>query len=181
MKLFQLDDEYNVVPEQETIMLVPEFAALWALAYNRQEHDFDGRKRHRARKELVYIYFLCDYRSEYSELSHAERNEAALDAADLSQDYRRSDILQGAIAKYITIQETRELKLLNSAYGVIDKLRTYFDDLVISDSNSKSVIDNIAKTGGVLAGLKKLEEQVRKQHGQDGKIRGGQDKGFLDN
>ena len=180
MQLFHLNSDYEVEPEKETIMLVPEFAALWTLVYNKQDGDRGGRQRLRARKELVYIYFRNDYRSEYSELSDVERNEASLDAADLPSDYPISSTLQRAIDKYTSIQETRELKLLNSAYGVIDKLRAYYDDIVISDANSKSVIDNIGKTGSVLAGLKKLEDQVRKQHGQDGKIRGGQDKGYLD-
>ncbi len=181
MKLFHLNEDYEVVPEQETIMLVPEFAALWTLAYNKREGDRDGRKRYRARKELLYLYFFCDYRSEYSELSISERHEAAMDSADLFADYKVSEQLQAAMDKYFAIQETRELKLLGSAYGVIDRLRAYFDEVLITDSNAKGVVDNISKMGGILAGLKKLEEQVRKQHAQDGKIRGSGEKGFLDN
>jgi len=180
MKLFRLDAEYEIEPEQETILLVPEFKVIWSLAYNKQEGDRDGRSRKRGRAELVYLYFYCDYRSEFSELSDVERKEAAMDSAGLNPDYTLSGELGAARDKYIELQETRELKLLNSAYGVVDKLRLYFEQIEITDTNSKSTIDNLSKLGPVLAGVKKLEDQVRKAQGNAGKARGGGERGFLD-
>jgi len=179
MKLFKLDDEYEIEPEQETILLVPEFKVLWSLAYNKQEGDRDGRSRKRGRSELVYLYFYCDYRSEFSELSNEERKEAAMDAAGLDPNHTIGTELRNARDKYLELQETRELKLLNSAYGVVDKLRLYFEQIEVTDTNAKSVVDNLSKLGPVLAGVKKLEEQVRKAQGGDGKIRGSGERGFL--
>ncbi len=181
MKLFTLDENYNVVPEHDTIMLVPEFATLWTLVYNKQPRDFNGRKRDRGRKEMVYLYFYCDYRSEYSELSDSERHQAAIDSAGLPEGYNISDELRAAMDRYISLQESPELKLLSSAYGVIERLRIYLDTVEVTDANSKIIIDNLSKMGGLLNGLKKLEEQVRKQHSQDGRIRGDSEKGYLDN
>lgn len=180
MKLFKLDDEYEIQPEQETILMVPEFKILWSLAYNKQEGDRDGRSRKKGRSELVYLYFYCDYRSEFSELSNVERQEAAMDAAGMDPAYIIGDHLKAARDKYLELQETRELKLLNSAYGVVDKLRVYFEQIEVTDANAKSVVDNLSKLGPVLAGVKKLEEQVRKAQGTDGKVRGSGERGFLD-
>lgn len=181
MRLFTLDEEYDIIPEKDTIMLVPEFKALWTLKYNgHKKHPTSSRERPRGKQEITYLYFYCDYRSEFSELTDAERHEAALAAANLDEDYKLSKELEAAKAKYLQMQETRELKLLTSAYGVIDKLRVYFDNVEVSSSNSKTIIENLAKLGPTLQGLKRLEEQVRKQQRQDGKIRGGQDRGFLD-
>ncbi len=181
MKLFRLDGEYKIEPEKDTIMLIEEFAALWRMRYNHAPGDEQGRKRKRGLKEIQYLYFFCDYRSEFSELSASERKEAALNAAGLDPAYRFSSEMAAAQIKYLQMQETRELKLLTSAYGVIDKLQVYFDEIVIDDANSKTVIANLSNLGATLAGLKKLEEQVRKQEQQDGGIRGQGEKGFLEN
>lgn len=180
MKLFRLNAEYEIEPEKETIMLIPEFAELWTLKYNKGAGDVDGRKRTRGKAELSYLYFFCDYRSEFSELSMSERKEAALNAAGLPEDYGISGTLTAAKDKYLEMQETRELKLLKSAYGTIDKLRDYFESVTIDDKNAKSVLESLAKMGTVLTGLKKLEEQVRKQEQKEGGIRGDSEKGFLD-
>jgi len=179
MKLFKLDGDYNVHPEKDTVMLIPEFKALWGVAYNRGQGDVRGDFKKRGKSELQYLYFSCDYRSEFSELTIEEREEAALDAAGLPQDYKISVQLEAAREKYLFMQETRELKLLQSAYGTIDKLQFYFDEVEISDSNAKTIIDNLSKLGATLDGLKKLEAQVRKQEAKDGGIRGGGESGFL--
>ena len=181
MKLFKLNAEYDVEPEKDTIMLIPEFAELWKLKYNRSERDHDGRKRYRGLSEIVFLYFFCDYRSEFSELTVSERKEAALNGAGLDSSYKISGTLKGAQQKYLEMQETRELKLLKSAYGTIAKLQSYFDEIIIDDKNAKNTLDNLAKLGNVLTGLKKLEEQVRKQEQKDGGTRGSAEKGFLDN
>jgi len=180
MKLFKLDADYDVKPEKETIMLIPEFAALWALKYNKGSKDVDGRKRFRGRAEIQFLYFFCDYRSEFSELTVSERREAAFNAAGLDPEYAISGTLKGAEQKYLEMQETRELKLLKAAYGTIDKLQVYFHEITIDDKNAKSTLENLAKLGQVLTGLKKLEEQVRKQEQKDGGTRGSAEKGFLD-
>lgn len=179
MKLFKLNSEYEVIPEKDTIMMVPEFKALWVIRYNAGTGDVDGRLRKRGKAEIQYLYFYCDYQSEFSELSDSERKEAAINAAGLAEDYRLSPELLAAEEKYFHMQETRELKLLNSAYNTIDKLRQYFDDVEIDDKNSKTLIDNLSKLGQVLDGLEKLESRVRKKESKTQGIRGTSEPGFL--
>jgi len=180
MKLFKLNENYDVIPEKETVMMVPEFKVLWSMAYNKMEGDHIGRHHKRGKAELQYLYFYCDYQSEFSELSDSERKEAAINAAGLPEDYRLSKELLAAEEKYFKMQETRELKLLKSAYGTIDKLRAYFDAVEVDDKNAKGLIDNISKLGQVLDGLEKLESRVRKKEAKVGGIRGTSEKGFLD-
>ena len=181
VNLFTLDQEYKVVPERETIMLIPEFAALWDKQYNAGSgrRPGDGRNRARARREITFLYFYCDYRSEFSQFSDQEKKAAALHAAGLPADYRISPRLQAAIDKYLEIQETRELKLLKAAYDTIDKLREYFENVEITDDNAGQIINNMGKIGGLLNGLKTLEEQVRKQQIGTGKVRGDHETGLL--
>lgn len=180
MKLFRLNEDYDAVPEQDTIMLVPEFAALWRVKYNMIAGDIKGLDRRRGKAELQYLYFYCDYRSEFSELSDQDRKEAALNASGLDEDYKMSNELKSAEEKYLFMQETRELKLIKAAYKKIDKLQEYMDsDVEIDDDNYKSAMDAVSKIGLLLKGVKELETQVRKQESGNKGVRGGQESGFL--
>jgi hypothetical protein len=180
MKLFRLNEDYEAVPEKDTIMLVPEFAKLWTVKYNRMPGDVKGIDRRRGKAEILYLYFYCDYRSEFSELSDQERREAALDAAGLDYEYKISAELKDAEAKYIAMQETRELKLIKAAYNKVDRLQEYMNSKdEIDDDNYKAAMDSISKIGNLLKGLKELEIQVRKQESGNKGIRGGQESGFL--
>ncbi len=180
MKLFKLDSGYGVIPEKDTIMLIPEFYALWTLKYNKMTGDRKGFERRKGVREIVYLYFYCDYRSEFSELDNNDKHQAALDAAGLPDNYRFTEELDKAVVKYLQMQETRELKLLNSAYNVIDKLREMMDGIeIIDEENQRSAIESVVKIGALLKGVKELEKQVRKQEGERGSIRGDAEEGFL--
>ena len=180
MKLFKLDNDYNVVPEKETIMLIPEFKILWSLNYNKMKGDTKGLERRKGGAEIVFLYFYCDYRSEFAELSDEERKNRALISADLPDNYKISGELDDAIGMYRHLQETRELKLVSAAYKKVDKLQEYLDsDSDVTDENYKAAMDSISKIGPLLKGLKDLEIQLKKQEAGNKGIRGGQESGFL--
>lgn len=180
MKLFKLNNEYEVVPEKDTIMLVPEFKALWMVKYNSMPGDIKGLDRRRGKMEIQYLYFFCDYRSEFSELPIGERREQALNAAGMDHDYRISDELKAAEEKYLAMQETRELRLVRAAFNKVDKLSAYMNSNVeIDDDNYKASMDAVTKVGNMLKGLKELEMQLKKQEAGGKRIRGDQESGFL--
>lgn len=179
MRLLRVNEDFEVIPERETLVLIPEFAELFSLNYNKQPGDVQGRKRERVKSELIYMYFMYDFRSEYDSLDESEKHEQAMRAADLSVDYEISPQLKAAIDKFCELQDTRELKLLRSAYGVADKLRTYFDTVEVDDTNAKNLIDNMSKIGNVLDSLKKVEASVKKALSGNKRIRGDQVKGRL--
>jgi hypothetical protein len=177
MRLLRINENFEVIPERETLAIIPEFAELFTLNYNKQEGDVQGRKRERAKAELIYIYFMYDFRSEYANLDEEERHEQSMHAAGFPVDYDISKQLTAAIEKFRELQDTEELKLLRSAYGVATKLRTYFDTVEVDDTNAKSLIDNMSKIGNVLESLKKVEESVKKALSGNKRIRGDQVKG----
>jgi hypothetical protein len=179
MKLFKLNADYQVVPEKETVMLIPEFHALFTLNYNKGERDSDGRNRYKGTAELVYMYFFCDYRSEYSALDNISRKDQALRAASLPEDYKITGELDDACEKYMELQKTRELKLLTSSYNMIDKLDLFFNDVSVNHANFDKCMKHLGNLGDILKNVKNLEIQQRKQEGEKKGIRGGAESGFL--
>lgn len=179
MKLFRLTEDFRVELVQETVALIPEFAEVLTLNYNksREFKDADGRKRTRALKEFIYIYFMYDFRSEYIQLDDDARRERALGAAGLDSDYPISSEMQHCIDTYVELQETRELKLIKSAWESIEKIIEYFDNATAADA--EAIMKVMGGIGKVVENLKMLEDSVRKQLGKQDTIRGDKEVGRL--
>lgn len=188
MNVFTIEDFTPVVTPE--FLMIEEFKELFTLKYNSY---FNGEKitnkslRARGNAEAKFLYFYCDYRSEFAKYSGEERKTEALLAAGLPETYQISDKLEAAITKYNSLKAGRNLRLLTSANTAIDKLQKYFESVDFTELtpdgnpkyNPKDVISNISNLGKVLEGLDKLEEAVRKDEGQESQTRGGADKGRL--
>lgn len=186
MNVFTLED-YVPVPTQE-FLLIEEFKDLFSHNYNL---GFDGDKAGKAKRrghcESRFLFFFCDYKSEFAKYPEEERKTEALTAAGLPEDYKISDKLEKAIERYNKLKTSRNLRLLRSANIAIDKLELYFRgiDFTALDAdgnpkyNPKDVIANISNLGRVMEGLEKLEEAVAKEEAPEASARGDADKGRL--
>src|SRR4051812_43035598 len=110
MPLFDVVD-FEPKPSDEFLM-IQEFKALFTLAYNKDfEGDSQGRSRKRGLAEARFLYFHCDYKSEFAKYNTVERMEHSLSAAGLDPEYEISDELRLAIGRYEKLRESRNLKL----------------------------------------------------------------------
>ena len=189
MKLFKIED-YSPVPTEEAYA-IKEFNELLTLGYNKQKGDTQGRKRLRGIKELEFIFFFVDYRSEFAKYPKEERRIEALHAAGLDETYKISKELTAAITQYRKLQETRPVKLLNAARQAVDKMTEYFDSVELTiegpngtlipnpDVQAKDVMANLANLAKVLKGLDDLEDQIKTQEMQSQSLRGEAEPGRL--
>lgn len=184
MKVFTIEDHIPV-PTQE-FLLIEEFKDLYTPAYNLGfEGDKSGRFKKRGLAESRFLFFFCDYKSEYAKFPEGSRKAEALSAAGLPANHTISPKLQLAIDRYNSLKTSRNLRLLQSANKTIDKLQLYFESVdftaVNTDGspkfNPKDVISNIANLGKVLEGLNKLEEAVAKEEAPESSVRGDHEKG----
>lgn len=192
MVLFTIED-MKPVPTSECMALI-EVQELMKLGYNKRTGDSDGRKRERGIRELIFIYFSCDYRSEFSNYPDEERDRESLLAAGLSEDHPMSiELLAaiGAITHHIN-KGNRVLNLLNSARSVVDKLHKYFNSVQLeidekdtlekqkmkSDIAGK-IMDNLDKVPRVIKNLDTVEERVRKEQGSGTRAKGDAETGRL--
>jgi hypothetical protein len=114
MKLFRLEN-YEIKLNKDEALLIPEFAALFTLKYNKKTAgDVDGRKRVRAFKELTYLYFMIDYKSEHVNYTNEERHVKSLEDSGLEENYTISKELRDAMQRYDQMQQTLSLKALSS-------------------------------------------------------------------
>lgn len=184
LTLFQIIDFEPKLSDEA--LLIEEFKVLHSMQYNRQEGDTQGRNRKRAIQECRYIYHMYDYRSEFSEYDDEERHIEALQAADLHLEYEISKELKDCIDIFQQLQETRMLKLLETAEKALDKLRTYLDSIDFSEKDKngnlvhkpKEVMASISDLGNVNKKLKELRKLVKAELKETEGLRGDHEGGF---
>jgi hypothetical protein len=188
MGLFKLNEDFEIEIDKDEIFTIKEFRRI--LQRDRGSRgDSQGRKKKQAIKEFSFIYNYCDFASPYAEYSEDERFREAATGAGLPsnfiEDYKEDRELQQAVAKYFELRETRSLKIIRSAYGVIDKIREFYDEIDLKlKSNSGAYINEPTKVmaglktlGPTLKELQDLEESVKRELAQTGRLRGGVEKG----
>lgn len=188
MNIFLFENQ-KLTLNKESILLVKEFDELWDAQRNRIEGDNRGYDRKRAYREFTYIFLMYDWESPYKNFSEKERHEAALSDSELTDKQFKDDKFKAACKKYQEIQDTPQVKLLKSAYRMIDELRLFYElaDLQERDEfgkhilNANQAVTSLANLGKMVLGLEDLEAVVRKQKEAGGKgTRGDVEAGLLD-
>ncbi len=176
MNLFDLQSRQVVI--SPAALLIPEFRELW-------DRD-QSEDKEKALAELSYVYFVSDYKSVYrSGISEGELH--AVVAKDFLKDeaYEPCPQVRSAMHKYMQLQETPSMRLLQASLSTVDKLTDYLQhvDLTERDNNDKPVykpsdITNSLKSiGGIVESLHKVRSQVEKEQQQSGALRGQRMKG----
>jgi hypothetical protein len=182
MKLLELDTSYNLQITAEAIALGP-FKKIW---------DRDKSKtKDRAKNELAYIYYLCDYKSPYFNTSNLEERHEEIKKAIFASTWEPDNVITEAVDFYRERQRTFSLVLLEDAIGAMARLSSYirtinFDENEINGKTGevrpkhdiKKFADTMKGIPATLKALKELEETVRKEQEQNNDLRGNRKKGM---
>lgn len=191
MKLFEFNSEnYTIRIADEHVMLIKEFRDLLSVSFNKGEkNDEDGKKRLKAFKILGYIHLVYNWKSPYMEYSDKDRHETSLADLNIPEEWVRSPEVERAIEKYLSIQDTRLVKLQKSANRAIDELRDYFDTLDLQERDpvtgkplftAKDAIANIAALAKAVSSLKELDDMVKREKEQSKGLKGDVEEGIFD-
>lgn len=188
MDLFTFED-YQIQLNKPEILLVKEFADLWETGRNKIDGDKRGGEKKRAFREFTYIYLVYDWKSPYSEYSEKEKIDAAISDSQLTAVQLKDEKFLAACKKYNDLQNSRIMKLLQSAYKSCDELRLYFDTIDLQERDpitgkpiyaARDLIASIANLGKTVEGLQELEYMVKKDKEKERGLRGGQEAGMFD-
>lgn len=178
MNLFHLVN-HQVYIEPIAYTLEP-FAKIW----NKDK----AKDKERAIAELAYVYFMCDFKSDFNAIVDEEkRSEEVIKYLKLPKNYKPDNDIKLAIKFYDDRQKTVTMYLLEDVYKSIDKLRAYFRevDLMEYDKNSKPIHDvtkltkSIESVAKIVDSLKVLEEKVKREKEESG-LRAGRKKGMYE-
>lgn len=202
ISLFEINETDDVVLNPE-LRLIKQFKKL--IERDRgSKGDAQGRKKYRAIKELAFIYFMCDYNSRYLNVPETERVEQIVSDLDID-NFKVDEDIREAMDKYVELQETPSLKILNeiketlfTCHKLSKILRDQIEKDIAAGKHNESYLDDkgrlILGTTTLIENLKnvltisdaipktidtmtKLEDKVKKEIQQDSRIRGGGKRG----
>ena len=158
MKLFSLNKEYQVIWEPQIALMVP-FAAIL-------KRD-KSKTKTKATKELAFIYFYTDIKSDYAIHTDLVERTAAI-KADLLLDskWKIDKVIQTAIDFYRKRSKSLTAKILEDSTYVANKVSSRLreavdDDLDIADLDK--VLNGLKKIPDVIKSLKIAEREVLRE------------------
>lgn len=151
------------------MLFIPEFKKIW---------DRDSSKnKDKAIKELAYVYFVADYKSEYNIYGIEKRSFVAREVME-NPEYIPDEDIENAINKYTRLQETSSMRYLRSIRDTVDSIIKYNDALKFdADKDAKTYNPSLATkalkdVGSIVEDLEKWEKKVYGEEDQMN-IRGG--------
>lgn len=180
MRLFTIDNNYQVELNKEWITLIPEFNALLRRDKG-SEGDYRGDKKLKARREFTFIYFDLDFTSPIREWEEFERREEAMKYAGLVES-DMDKVLMTAHAKYneLLLGSSRSLKTLKSVEKSLDQLDTYFETIDFTATDNKGellhsagqYLTNLEKLGKSYTAVENFKKRVAEELKGEASIRG---------
>lgn len=166
MNLFSLDN--NRVTYHPEALTIKEFKELW-------DRDKSPHKE-TAVEELSYVFYMTDYKSVYMSYDVSAREQKIIQDVITKKGWKADDKIKGAVNKYNELQQTPSMSLLKDAETALDKIRTYFRNVdITNDEDGKitsTLISNIEKLGKVITSLAVLRGIVDKEISETRKLRG---------
>lgn len=123
-------------------------------------------------KELSYVYYMSDDRSDYMyELDEDLRHEGIVKALDLEQ-WSRPTYIDDAMEYYVEMSETTSTKLLRSTRAVIQKVSEFLDVIDPNERDPRThkpvfnlaqIVSSIEKMPKLVKALSEVESEVIKE------------------
>lgn len=179
MNVFELQNN-KVVIHPEAYSLKP-FKDIW---------NADKTKdKSKAIKELAFIYWYCDFKSDFSDILNEEDKQHEIkNIIGLPEKWKPTKKIEDAIEFYKDRQRTSSMYLLEAAQKFTQKLKEFYEtvDLNEKDQNGKYLHNipqlqkGISELASQTEALRKLKETVSKEIEEQSRIRGGGDIGYFE-
>lgn len=173
MSIYDVTD--GVITIKPEVLNLPGFKEIWGYYKDKGE----------AYKWLTYVYYISDFNSPYNIYSPEERTKIINDEFLKDKDYKTTELIEVAIAKYKQLTRTPSMSFLEACLSAMKKLEDYFShvDYTIMDDSGKpvytatSVMKNLGDVGKVIESINKVQEKVQREVQNSDSIRGGGDMG----
>lgn len=191
MKFFIYDNvNYSIFLDDESILLIKEFADLLEPNRNKDKVDKTGKSKRRAFKELKYIYLFFDWKSPYFQYTEQDRHREALKDSELTEEEFNDSTFRRACKKYDDIQNSSlDIKLLKASMSAVEKVAYYLENVDTQERDpatgkpifkTKDIIAEIKGCKDLISSLRELEVQVKKGLEAESGVRGNTELGLFD-
>ena len=133
------------------LYVIQEFKVIW-------DHD-KSKDHHKALKDLAYIYYKADYKSEYLCFGNEIDEVLSKDIYDID-NFNPDKYIKAAIEKYILLQRTPGMVALENTRKALNlAIKRLNEEIVINENDDKSIkrkkLNNLS-SGDILKTLKNI-------------------------
>jgi len=163
MNLFEIKN-FVVTFSPQALELAP-FKEIW-------DNDTSKDKRN-ALKELSYVYYMCDDRSDYIyELDDEMRSDNVIQVLNMDPNWIIPKYIGEAMDYYRKQSETTSTKLLRSTRNVVQKISKFLDDIDPNERDKRTnkpvfniaqIVASVEKMPKLLKALNEVEKEVIKE------------------
>lgn len=149
-----------------------------------------SKTKARAKQELAFIWFYCDYKSDFSSEVDKQKKEAEIKRVlDLPGTWKLDKTMEEAIEFYQEITKTPATALLDRTKKTISKLSDFMESIDFTQEDKsgkpkydmKKVVDTTTQIPKLIATLREIEEKVKEeQETLEKNIRGNKDLEYLE-
>jgi hypothetical protein len=175
MNLFEYDAELGLPQIDPIVYELKPFKAL----VTRDK----SKNKERAKSELAFIWFWCDYKSDFStEPDESKKLFEITNVLTLPPSWKVDALVEKAIDFYKELTSTTTTVLLEQTKKTIKKLSVFLEGIDFDKTDNsgkpvydmKKVVDTTTQIPKLLATLKEIEIKVREEQEQlEKSIRGG--------
>lgn len=191
MKYFTVDKSTGSLDIKDSrILLIKEFKALLENGRNKTETDKTGEIKERAQKEFTFMFLYLDWESPYFKYSEEDRQQAAFDDSELTEEQMTDSLFIEACQKYNELQDKiQELRLLKGCLLTIENIIYYLEHVDVNERNpndgkpiykTKDVIMEIKNARELIKTVRDLEKEVKEGASDESSVRGNLELGYYD-
>lgn len=191
MKYFTVDKSTGSLDIKDSrILLIREFKALLENGRNKTETDKTGEIKERAQKEFTFMFLYLDWESPYFKYSEEDRQQAAFDDSELTEEQMTDSLFIEACQKYNELQDKiQELRLLKGCLLTIENIIYYLEHVDVNERNpndgkpiykTKDVIMEIKNARELIKTVRDLEKEVKEGASDESSVRGNLELGYYD-
>lgn len=191
MKYFTVDKSTGSLDFSDSrILLIKEFKALLDSTRNKSKSDPEGEIKERAQKEFTFMFLYLDWESPYFKYPEEDRQQAAFDDSELTEEQMNDPEFIEACKKYNELQDKiQELRLLKGCMLTIENIIYYLEHVDVNERNpndgkpiykTKDVIMEIKNARELIKTVRDLEKEVKEGVSDESSVRGGIELGYFD-
>ena len=191
MKYFTVDKSTGSLDFSDSrILLIKEFKALLDSTRNKSKSDPKGEIKERAQKEFTFMFLYLDWESPYFKYPEEDRQQAAFDDSELTEEQMNDPEFIEACKKYNELQDKiQELRLLKGCMLTIESIIYYLEHIDVNERNpndgkpiykTKDVIMEIKNARELIKTVRDLEKEVKEGVSDESSVRGGVELGYFD-
>lgn len=169
--LFQV--EKNGVVFRPEVLAIKEFRAVW-------ERDKTKDKK-RAFQEMSFLFFVEDLRSPFKLYLQEEKEIKVIESVFKDEKWKPDKLIEAARVRYRELTKTRSMQLLQDTWISMDNMGKFLRSVQYETTKDAAAMKGVLeKMPQMVATLKKLEDEVRKELEDAGVLKGGREKGLFE-